>query len=237
MDEKVEQYSPDKRYKLTYSDFEEPRMMMSICRFSLTDLQTNEEINFKPLWAIGIGQHGFSWSDDGNFVSLPIVYLPGGNVITESFFVYNIRKRKFASIHFTNCWILKGYCHNKILEIEYDDHIPADNLKYPVKDLAKPENIQFDFDDLQWNGIELLPQFNELNENGVINEFKPIDRGWRAFKGELPQTTETLIWNLKKFAEYGDVQSQEWFADVQAKTDKINYWVNASKYIGFKTRE
>ncbi len=140
----------------------------------------------------------------------------------------------FASVHFDNCWVLKGHCHNQFLEIEYNEQIPTDNLKYPVKDLAKPENIQFDFDDLQWNGIELLPQFNELNENAVINEFKLIDRGWRPFKGELPQTTETLIWNLKKFADYGDGQSQEWFADVQEKTDKINYWVNASKYIGFK---
>ncbi len=59
MDEKVEQYSPNKKYRLTYSDFEEPRMAMSICRFSLTNLQTNENIDFKPLWAIGIGQTGF----------------------------------------------------------------------------------------------------------------------------------------------------------------------------------
>jgi len=240
MDEKVEQYSPDKKYKLTYSDFEEPRMMMSICRFSLTDLQTNEQINFEPLWAIGIGQHGFSWSEDENFVSLPVVNPPNGNLITESFLVYDIRKQKFASIHFNNCWVLNGHCHNNYIEIEYEDSQISDGIEhnlYPSKNFTKPENLRFKFAELIWTDIMELQQFNEINRDAIIHEFKPVDNGWREFKGQLPQTTEIIISRLEKFAEYGDAQSKEWFDEIKEKTSKINYWVNASKYIGFKRRK
>jgi hypothetical protein len=239
MQKKVEQYSPGKRYRLTFSDFEEPRMMMSICRFSLTDLQTNEEIIFNPLWAIGIGQCGFSWSEDQNFVSLPIVSVTDVNRISESFFVYYIEKRQFASIHFSNCWVLDGYCHNDYIEIEYEgDQIPEriEHNKYPTKEFTQPAPLQFKFSELKWIDIEVLSQFNELNKNAVIHELKPIDNGWRPFRGELPSTTEVLIWELREFARYGDIQSQEWFAEIEAKTNNINYWVNASNYLGIKIR-
>jgi hypothetical protein len=53
----------------------------------------------------------------------------------------------------------------------------------------------------------------------------------------LPKTTEVLIWRLKKFAGYGDVQSKDWLTEIETKTDEINYWENASNYIGFKTRK
>jgi hypothetical protein len=240
MNEIVEQYSPNNKYKITFSDFEEPRMMMSICRFSLADLQTNEAINFNPLWAIGIGQTGFSWSEDQNFISLPVVSPPHGNRISESFFVYNIRKRQFASIHFENCWILDGHCRNNYIEIEYEDNQMPERIehnKYPTKKFTKPANLQFKFSELIWTDIIELPRFNELNKNATIHEIEPIDDGWRQFKGQLPQNTEVIVWELEKFAEYGDNQSKEWFTEIRQKQNEFDYWVNASKYIGFKSRK
>jgi len=236
MNEKVEQYSPDKKHKLTFYGFKEPRMAMSICRFSLTDLETNQIIDFNPLWAIGIGQSGFSWSEDQTLFSIHLFDPPNGIIINDNFFIYNIKKSCFSSIHFST-WNLIGRCHNDHIEIEYDEHIAGENLKYPTKDLSKPGNLRFDFSGLQWIDIKSLPQFNELSENATVNKFKPIDHGWRPFKGELPKTTEMLIWELREFAKYGDVQSQRWFAEIEAKTDKINYWVNASHYLGLKNRE
>ncbi len=238
-DDPVEQYSPNKSYRLTFHDFAEPRMGMSICRFSLTNLSDHEYIDFDPLWAIGFGKSGFSWSENQNFLSLPVVDLQKDSLPAESFFIYNIQQKQFSSIHFENCWLLNGKCGNQHIEIEYEDNqIPEriEHNKYPTKKFTKPANLKFKFTDLKWADINALQQFNELNSNPIIHELKPIDNGWRPFNGELPKTTEILIWELEKFAEYGDSQSNEWLKEINAKTDKINYWVNTSHYLGFKTR-
>jgi hypothetical protein len=234
MIDKTEQYSPDKSHKLTFFDFDEPRMGMSICKFSLTDMQANQTIKFNPLLAIGIGQLTLSWSENQNYFSLPLVNP------TENFFIYNIADRQFSSIHFANCWVLTGHCNNDKIEIEYEDNqIPEriEHNKYPTKEFSKPVNLQFKFSELQWTDIKLLENFNELNKNATIHDLKPIDNGWRQFKGQLPQTTEVLVWELNEFAKYGDSQSIEWFDEIQAKRKDINYWVNASYYLGQRNRK
>jgi hypothetical protein len=230
MVEKIEQYSLGKTFKLTFFDFKEPKMCENICKFSLTDLQNNETIEFNPLWTIGSGKSGFSWSENQKIISLPIAY--PANV----FFIYDIENKKFTSIHFENCWILTGYCHNNFAEIEYNENIECENEKYPTKDLSKPRNLKFIFSELEWIDITNLHQFEELNKNAFKHELKPIDHGWRHFKGQLPQNTNTLIWEIKKFAEYGDEQSQNWFSEIEKHTSDINFWVEASRYIGLKIR-
>ncbi len=234
MTDKTEQYSPNKKYKITFFDFDEPRMGMNICKFSLTDLQTNSVIIFNPLSAIGVGQGTLSWSENENIFSLPITNP------TDNFFIYNVADNKFSSVHFTNCWVLTGHCHNEYIEIEYEDNqIPEriEHSKYPTKQFSKPANLQFKFSELQWVDIKLLQNFNELNNNAMVHELKPIDNGWRQFKGQLPQTTEVLVWELNEFAKYGDKQSKEWLAEIQSKTNNINYWINASQYLGLKERK
>jgi hypothetical protein len=233
----VEQYSPDNRYRLTFHNFEEPRMCYDICKFDLTDMHTYSSIEFDPLWALGIGQKGFSWSENQSIVSLPVVNFAKDFSPMESFFIYNSERNAFSSIRFANCWILSGNCHNDYIEIEYDDHIPGENPKYPTKDLKKPDKIRFNFSELQWTSVEFLEQFCELNKNTIVHSFKPLDNGWRPFKGQLPQTTEIIVWELKQFAEYGDAQSLKWFSEIQEFTSKIDYWVKASQYLGVKNRE
>lgn len=212
-------------------------MGMNICKFYLTDLQTYQSIDFDPLWAIGTGQMGFSWSEDQNIVSLPVVNFAKNLPAKESFFIYDNERKVFSSILFENCWILNGNCHNDFIEIEYAAPIEGENLKYPTKDLKKPGNIRFKFSKLQWTAIEFLNQFDELNRSANEYNFKPVDHGWRPFKGQLPQTTQIIVWELKKFAEYGDNQSIEWFDEIQKKTNDIDYWVNASRYLGLRTRK
>ncbi len=76
-----------------------------------------------------------------------------------------------------------------------------------------------------------------MKDAGHAKYLNSIDNGWRPFKGQLPQSTEILIERLKKFADYGDTQSKEWLAEINAKTNKIDCWVNASHYLGLKTRK
>jgi hypothetical protein len=240
MDEIVEQYSPKKSYKLSFYDFEEPRMGMSICRFSLYKINTNELIEFRPLWAIGIGQSGFSWSENEELFSIALLNIKDENKITCSFFIYNIKENQFASVYFQNCYILNGHCHNSYIEIVYrEDQIPKSiaHNKYPAKDFSKPTNLRFQFSVLNWLSIKFLPEFNEINKNAIVQEFKLTDNGWRRFDGKFPENTEIIVWELERFAEYGDTQSKKWFDEIIENTKDINYWLKASYYIGFKIRE
>ena len=97
--------------------------------------------------------------------------------------------------------------------------------------------MQFKFAELNWKDIQSLQQFVEINKNEIVYKLEPIDNGWREFKGQLPQTTEILVWELNEFAKYGDRQSKEWFDEIQSKTKDINYWINASKYLGTRKRK
>jgi hypothetical protein len=234
MTEKNEKYSPDKKYKLIFFDSIEPRMGMNMCKFSLTDLQTNKEITFAPLFAVGYNGHSTSWSENSNYFALPVCNP------SDCFFIYDISKRQFASIHFRNVWVLAAHFNFDNIEIEFEDsQIPESNehIKYPTKHFLKPANLTFKFSELKWTDIKNLHQFSELNKNAVIIDLKPIDNGWRQFKGQLPQTTEVLVWELNEFAKYGDKQSKEWFEEIKAKTNDINYWVNATQYLGHKKRK
>lgn len=233
MKDEKENYSPDKRFKLTFDNFIEPRIGMNMSRFSLTDTQTNETEIFIPLWTAFEGW-GTSWSNDSLFFSIPI-----GDPI-DCFFIYDINQRKFSSINIANVWILDGHCHADYIEIEYrDDQIPEskEHNKYPTKNYSKPTNLQFKFAELHWKDIQSLQQFVEINKNEIVYDLDPIDNGWREFKGQLPQTTEVLVWELEEFAKYGDRQSKEWFDEIKSKTEDINYWINASKYLGTRKRK
>jgi len=220
MTEKYEQDSPNKTYKVEFYDFDEPRMGMTICRFRLTNLTNNNVIEFYPLWAIGIG-NDVSWSNDSKLFSLPIANP------TDNYFIFDNTNQKFTSIHFPNCWVTKGHLFSDRIEIEFrDDQIPErkEHNKYPTKNYSKPENSVFKLSDLTWYDLNRLVDFNEINKDQTIHDLKPIDNGWRKFKGNLPTNTEVLIWELREFAEYGDKQSIEWFESIKAKTKDINYW-------------
>jgi hypothetical protein len=204
MTEKTEKYSPDKNYKLTFFDSIEPRMGMNMCKFLLLDLLTNKEINFTPLFAVGYNGYSTSWSENSNYFALPVCSP------SDCFFIYDIANRQFASIHFSNVWVLAAHLNLDKIEIEFEDsQIPERNEhnKYPTKHFSKPTNLTFKFSELNWADIKNLQQFKELNKSSAIIDLKPIDNGWRQFKGQLPQTTEVLVWELNEFAKYGDKQS------------------------------
>ena len=61
MTEKNEIFSPNKKYKLKFFDSIEARMGLNMSKFSLTEMQTDREINFPPLFAVGYSGHAASY--------------------------------------------------------------------------------------------------------------------------------------------------------------------------------
>lgn len=234
MTDTTEILSPDNNFKLHFYDAIEPRMMMTMSKFSLTDLRTKDKVMFKPLLTLGYKGHSTSWTDSSRFFSLAI------GLPSDSFFIYDTHTKTFAAIHFNNVWVLDGHCFDDRIEIEFrDDQIPErkEHNKYPTKNFAKPTNLTFNFDTLTWTSIDKIGNYKSLPDNRVVYDLKPIDNGWREFKGDLPQTTKVLVWELNEFAKYGDRQSKEWWDEIQSKTADINYWVNASEYLGQRRRK
>jgi hypothetical protein len=234
MTEKKEKYSPDKKYKLTFFDSIEPRMGMNMCKFSLMDLQNNKKIFFSNLFAIDDNGNSTSWSEDSNYFALPVCNP------SDCFFIYNITKNQFASIHFNNVWVLAAHCGIDNIEIEFEDsQIPErdEHNKYPTKHFLKPANLTFRYTELIWTDIIDIYNFSELNNNSDIIDLKPIDNGWRRFKGQLPQTTELIVWEINEFAKYGDSQSKKWMEEINARMLPINLWLKASFYIGHQKRQ
>ena len=146
----------------------------------------------------------------------------------------------FTFVRFQNCWVLNGEIFDDRFTIEYkDDQIPEriEHDKYPTKLFSKPDNLTFRFCDLRWLSFQDVANFERLGKASIIVDFELIDNGWRKFKGELPATTELIVWELQKFAEYGDEQSKIWYNKIQSQARNINHWVKASKYLGVLKRK
>lgn len=234
MTETTEILSPDNYQKLHFYDSIEPSMGMTMSKFSFTNLLTQEKIKFPGIWTLGYKGYSASWSDNSNFFSLAI-----GNPF-DCFLIIGIKMNQFSVIPFLNVWNLKARCYNDKIEIEFsDDQIPEriEHDKYPTKQFTKPDNLIFPFDKLNWFAIDRLMDLKKIENEVEKLDLKPVDNGWRKFKGILPQTTDVQVWNLKVFADYGDKQSIEWLNELNQLTDDPNLWVKTSDYIGHKTRK
>ncbi len=234
MTETTEILSPDNNQKLHFYDSIEPRMGMTISKFSLTNLLTKEKVKFPGIWTLGSKGQSTSWSDNSNFFSLAI-----GSPF-DCFLIVDTKTKQFSVIAFLNVWNLEAKCYNDKLEIEFsDDEIPerTEHEKYPTKHFTKPDNVIFPFVNLNWFPVDRLNDFKKIENEVEQLDLKPIDNGWREFKGILPQTTELIIWDLKEFAKYGDKQCEMWLNELMTKTNDPNVWKKTSDYIGHKTRK
>jgi hypothetical protein len=109
--------------------------------------------------------------------------------------------------------------------------------QYSTRHFTKPKNLTLKFDDLKWFSNDRLENFKKIESEIEQHDLKPIDNGWREFKGILPQTTELIVWELKEFAKYGDKQCEMWLNELMTKTNDPNVWTKTSDYIGHKTRK
>ena len=234
MTDTTEIISPDNNQKLHFYDSIEPRMGMTMSKFSLTDNLNKEKIKFTGIWTIGYKGHSASWAENSNYFSLAI------GIPFDCFLVVDITTKVFGVIKFLNVWNLDAKCYNDKIEIEFSDNqIPEriEHNKYPTRHFTKPKNLSLKFDELKWFGIDRLDNFKKIECEIEQYDLKPIDNGWREFKGILPQTTELRVWELKEFAKYGDKQSEMWLNELMTKTNDPNLWTKTSDYIGHKTRK
>lgn len=223
-------HSPNKTRRLDFFNVIEPHMGMTLCNFSLTNILSHNRIEFGPLGAVGYNGNACSWSPNSNIFSLPVANPQ------NCIFVFNCSNMQFATILVKNPWIIKAHCYDYSSELELkDNQLPerAKHNKYPTKYYSKPENIIFYHSDLLWYDIENLSNLKYINQGKEITDLAPIDNGWNIFKGELPKSTEIIVWELRKFAEYGDPQSIEWINMIDRLKTKVNPWEKASHYIGY----
>lgn len=162
-DRKTEILSPDNNQKLHFYDSIEPRMGMTISKFSLTNLLTKEKIKFPGIWTLGYKGHSTSWSANSNFFSLAI-----GSPF-DCFLIVDTKAKIFSVIAFLNVWNLEAKCDNDKVEIEFsDDQIPerTEHDKYPTKHFTKPANLIFPFVNLNWFPVDRLKDLKKI-ENEV----------------------------------------------------------------------
>jgi len=196
------------------------------------DLKIGRKTAF-PLYTLFQGQKT-SWSSESDHFLLPV------SSEIDFFFIYNLITKQFAAIPFENVWILDGSLVEKRVVIHFDNNEIPDRRErenYPTKKYSSPEDLEFKLSDLEWESFDGLSEVKELVSRKPLIPFNPIDCGWKEFKGLFPQTTQVLVWELNKFAEYGDKQAQVWIEQVKSTSPNFNYWVEASVYIGHKERE
>ena len=233
MNDSTEILSPDNNQKLDFYDSIEPRMGSTMSKFSLTNNLTKEKIKFPDIWTKGYKGHSTSWADNSSYFSLAI------GIPFDCFLVVDIKTKEFGVIKFLHVGNLEAKCYNDKIEIDFrDDQIPerTEHNKYPTRLFTKPQSLTFKFSNLKWFNVGRLVNFKTVETEIEQFNLKPIDNGWREFNGNLPQTTELIVWELKEFAKYGDKQSEMWLKEVMTKTGNPNVWKKTSEYIGHKKR-
>ena len=226
--------SPNKKCYLTFSHFAEPRMGVTISLFNLVN-SDNEIIEmFEPLVALGNG-YDAKWSENSNYFVTPLI------TYNDNYFIYNIERKEFAIVPVENAWILNCKISNTHFEIEYEeDQIPdrEEQEGYPTKKYIKPENFTIELKQLNWHNIERTNDFESIYKAEKVVKMNPVDKGYRKYIGEFPQSTERTVWDIERFAEYGDEISAKWMDEIKTKTSNDYYqWEKASKYIGLKKRD
>jgi hypothetical protein len=225
--------SPDKQYSLSLFDSSEPHMGLLLCKFSLKNNLTKEIYEFPDIWVLANRRPFSAWSENSRFFSLAI-YAP-----INSVFVFDTQNKEFSILKFSNIFVLDIRLIADKLSVNYvEDQIPdrVERNNYPTKEFIKPNPLSFDFKTLTWFDIKKLRNYQIIGNDTELYCLDAIDKGWRKFKGTLPQTTEIIVWELKRFAEYGDRQSIEWMTEILCKEKEPDNWTKSSKYIGFKQR-
>jgi len=226
--------SPNSDFYLTFSHFAEPKMGVTVCLFNLINRQNEIIENFEPLVALGNGNEA-NWSEDSNYFSTPLI------TVDDNYFIYDIKHKMFSVIPVKNAWVLKSFLTNTRFELEYEDsQIPdkKEAINYPTKNYLKPDNYKVDLKELTWHNVDEIKNFKQVYNSKKAIELRPIDKGFRVFKGDFPLTTDRTVWDIERFAEYGDEQSRIWMTEINTLTKGDYYrWKNASDYIGHKKRE
>lgn len=237
--------SPDKKYKIAFSHFQEIRMSTYEGLFTLLDDNDTIIEKFEPLTAISNGL--CCWTRDSNYFAVAVGYSPSGYLIVrlpEIDFAFIKMVNPNLHISFNGDKFLVGYSDEQVALANSTQTFGGGILEIPTKTMIKPNELTFDLFDLSFYPRKQLNDFTNIIKSSKEYNLQLIDGGYNDFKGEFPQNTEQVyntrqleIYQLEAFAEYGDKKSEEWLEMIKQKTrNNYNRWTKVSDYLGFLKR-
>jgi hypothetical protein len=222
--------SPNKKFKIAFSHFQEIRMSTYEGLFTLLDDDDTIIEKFEPLTAIS--ERLCCWTNNSNYFTVAIGHFPSGYLIVR------VPELDFAFIKILNPYLDISFNSNKFLVGYSDEQVALTNstqtfgggvLEIPSKTMIKPNDLIFDLSDLIFYSRQQLNDLIKIIKSDKEYNLQLIDGGYNEFKGVLPQNTKQVyntrqleIYQLEAFAEYGDKKSQEWLEMIKRKTSN-NY--------------
>ncbi|MDQ6815582.1 MAG: hypothetical protein M3040_17775 [Bacteroidota bacterium] len=237
--------SPDKKYKIAFSHFQEIRMSTYEGLFTLLDGNDTIIEKFEPLTAISNGL--CCWTSDSNYFAVAVGHSPSGYLIVrlpEIDFAFIKMVNPYLDISFNGDKFLVGYSEEQVALTNSTQTFGGGVLEIPTKTMIKPCDLTFDLSALTFYSRQRLNDFAKIIKSGKEYNLQLIDGGYNEFKGVFPQDTKQIyntrqleIYQLEAFAEYGDQISKEWLEMIKQKTgNNYNRWTKVSDYIGFLKR-
>jgi len=237
--------SPDKKYKIAFSHFQEIRMSTYEGLFTLLDDNDTIIEKFEPLTAIN--EKFCCWTNDSIYFAVAVGHSPSGYLLVK------LPQLDFSFIKMVNPYLDISFHNNKFVVGYSDEQVALTNstqtfgggvLEIPTKTMIKPNDLTFDLLELIFYPRRQVNDFTNIIKSSKEYNLQLIDGGYNEFKGELPQNTEHVyntrqleIYQLEAFAEYGDKKSKEWLEMIKEKTrNNYNKWTKVSDYIGFLKR-
>jgi hypothetical protein len=237
--------SPDKKFKIALSHFQEIRMSTYEGLFTL--LSDNDKIieKFEPLTVVS--ERLCCWTDNSRYFAVAVGHYPPGYLIVR------VPELDFAFIKMTNPYLDIKFQEDKLLVGYSDEHVAVTNstqtlgggdLEIPSKTMIRLNDLTFHLSDLTFYPRQKFSEMTKIIKSDKEYNLQLIDGGYNKFKGTFPQNTKQVyntrqfeIYQLEALAEYGDKQSQEWLELIKLKTgNKYNRWTKVSDYIGFLQR-
>ncbi|MES2767442.1 MAG: hypothetical protein V4642_16320 [Bacteroidota bacterium] len=157
MENITEIFSSDKNYRLKFYDAIEPKMGMTVSKFSLHNNTLKEKFKFPRMLTSGYKGHSVSWSENSQYCSLSII------IPFNSFVVIDINNRLFSILKFHNVWNLRCKCANDTIEVEFPtNQIPEKKESNNSPTQIFKNKLIFKFPDLKWVELEKRFIFNDL---------------------------------------------------------------------------
>jgi hypothetical protein len=219
--------SPNKKYSIILSHFQEPLNCVYISFFCLTDRWGRIIEKFEYLISYSISKL-IQWSPNSNFFTIPLYNL-------DCIGIYNVMDKKITAIPVSNIYKINLLLEDNAIHFLFNDENTINFEKsdlYPTKKYKIPDPILFEFNVLKWYDVS--------DYKNMFEEVKRIEKvdtkleylGFNEFTGEYPSSTDIEIFKVRRFAEYGHPVSIHWMNELKKNWGNNYYeWEYISKYL------
>jgi hypothetical protein len=224
----IENYkSPNGKFSIILSHFQEPLNTIVISYFCLTDRFGKILEKFEYLISYSIPEL-IHWSPNSFFFTVPMYNI-------DSILIYSLTNRKICTIPVEEVYKTKIKLETDSILFYFDDDsaINFENSEfYPTKNFIIPDPIRIEFNRLKWFDVKDYTNLIEHTKNQEKIKFSLKYIGFKEFNGINPQSTDIEIYKIKRFAEYGHTPSIEWINNLNKNWGCDYYdWEKISKYI------